>query len=78
MPKPIPAMGGIFGGGMVGFGGGMYPAAGFVGSVPFGGGGIFGAPMYKPKKAPIKYAPVSFPYSKTDEEKKDKDEEDYI
>ncbi len=80
VPKPIPAMGGgIFGGGMVGFGGGIFPAAGFGGIIPFGGGfSLGGAPTYKVKKPSIKYAPVSFPYSKPDSEKKDKDKEDYI
>lgn len=62
VPKPIDPMGGgLFGGGMFGVGG-AFPASGF--GVPFGGGFI-GGPMYKkPKKTPIKYAPVIFPYSR--------------
>ena len=73
VPKPIPAVGGIFGAGMIGSGFGSVADGGFgFGSVPasvYGGGFLFGRLPIKPSKA-IKYAPVSFPYSKPDEEKK--------
>ena len=55
-------------GGLAGFGGGIFgaPVASFSSSSSvFGGGGFsFGSALYPPpKKAPIKYAPVTFPYS---------------
>jgi hypothetical protein len=74
VPKPIAPGAGIFGGGMYGGVGGvgLVPAP-FTSSVSmFGGGGLafgsggFGAPYIPPvpyKAPPIKYAPVSFPYS---------------
>ena len=69
VPKPIlPMGGGIFAGGMYPAGG-AFPGVGFGFGVSFsfGGGGFLGDPIHRPKKAPIKYAPVSFPYSKPDE-----------
>jgi hypothetical protein len=72
VPKPIPAVGINFGGGMIGSGFGSVAGGGFgFGSVPapvYGGGFSFGRLPTKPAKA-IKYTPVSFPYSKADEEK---------
>jgi hypothetical protein len=58
--------GGAFGGG---YAGGYGYGGGYAGGYGFGGS-IFGGPAIKtipPKKAPIKYAPVSFPYSKPDD-----------
>jgi hypothetical protein len=69
VPKPIlPVLGDIFRGGMH-VGGGAFHGGGFgLGpSFSFGVGILYGAPIDRSKKPPIKYAPVSFPYSKTDE-----------
>lgn len=66
VPKPIVPGAGIFGGGMYGGVGGVGLApAPFMSSVSMFGGG-FGGPYIPPvayKAPPIKYAPVSFPYS---------------
>ena len=59
----------MFGGGMMsGVGGGFVPGSFGVGvGFGVGGGGYFGGPIpIKSKMPPIKYAPVSFPYSKSD------------
>ena len=71
VPKPIPG-GGILGGGMVGSGFGGFVGGGFgsVSAPVYGGGFSFGSAVPTKSKKAIKYAHVSFPYSKPDEDKK--------